>query len=64
MASGPCLFAGWLLDNQGAGLTSNLGAFAALYGSGRPYHGLSARCSSLFTRSYESLGLLSVLRAP
>ena len=37
MASGICLFAGWLLDNQGAGLTATLGAFAALYGSGRPY---------------------------
>jgi uncharacterized membrane protein YccC len=37
MASGLCLFAGWLLDNQGAGLTASIGAFAALYGSGRPY---------------------------
>jgi Fusaric acid resistance protein-like len=37
MASGLCLFAGWLADNQGAGLTASLGAFAALYGSGRPY---------------------------
>jgi uncharacterized membrane protein YccC len=37
LASGICLFAGWLLDNQGAGLTANLGAFVALYGSGRPY---------------------------
>ncbi len=37
MASGICLLAGWLLDNQAAGLTANLGAFAALYGSGRPY---------------------------
>ena len=37
MASGLCLFAGWLLDNQGAGLTASLGAFVALYGSGRPY---------------------------
>jgi uncharacterized membrane protein YccC len=37
MASGVCLLAGWLLDNQGAGLTANLGAFVALYGSGRPY---------------------------
>jgi uncharacterized membrane protein YccC len=36
-ASGICLFAGWLLDNLGAGLTASLGAFAALYGSGRPY---------------------------
>ena len=36
-ASGLCLFAGWLLDNLGAGLTASLGAFAALYGSGRPY---------------------------
>jgi hypothetical protein len=30
IASGICLFAGWLLDNQGAGLTANLGALAAL----------------------------------
>lgn len=37
MASGLCLLAGWLLDNMAAGLTANLGAFAALYGSGRPY---------------------------
>ena len=37
MASGLCLLAGWLLGNLGAGLTANLGAFAALYGSGRPY---------------------------
>ena len=37
MASGLCLLAGWLVGNLGAGLTANLGAFAALYGSGRPY---------------------------
>src|SRR6478735_7337905 len=37
MASGICLFAGWLMDDQAAGLTANLGAFVALYGSGRPY---------------------------
>jgi uncharacterized membrane protein YccC len=37
MASGLCLLAGWSLDNMAAGLTANLGAFAALYGSGRPY---------------------------
>jgi uncharacterized membrane protein YccC len=37
MASALCLFAGWSLDNLGAGLTANLGAFVALYGSGRPY---------------------------
>jgi uncharacterized membrane protein YccC len=37
MASGICLLAGWLLDDQAAGLTANLGAFVALYGSGRPY---------------------------
>src|SRR4051794_20420414 len=37
MASGICLFAGWLLDNQAAGLMANLGAFVALFGSGRPY---------------------------
>src|ERR1700748_2566986 len=37
MASGLCLLAGWLLGNLGAGLTANLGAFAALSGSGRPY---------------------------
>jgi uncharacterized membrane protein YccC len=37
MASGLCLLAGWSLGNLGAGLTANLGAFAALYGSGRPY---------------------------
>jgi uncharacterized membrane protein YccC len=28
---------GWMLDDLGAGLTANLGAFFALYGSGRPY---------------------------
>jgi uncharacterized membrane protein YccC len=37
VASGLCLFAGWALDDLGAGLTANLGAFVALYGSGRPY---------------------------
>jgi uncharacterized membrane protein YccC len=37
MASGLCLLAGWLLGNLEAGLTANLGAFAALNGSGRPY---------------------------
>jgi uncharacterized membrane protein YccC len=37
MASGLCLFAGWAMDDLGAGLTANLGAFVALYGSGRPY---------------------------
>src|SRR5258705_3643918 len=37
MASGLCLFTGWLLDNQAGGLTASLGAFAALNGSGRPY---------------------------
>jgi fusaric acid resistance family protein len=37
MASGLCLFAGWALHDLGAGLTANLGAFAALYGGGRPY---------------------------
>src|SRR5215218_1987484 len=37
MASVLCLFAGWMLDDLGAGLTANLGAFVALYGSGRPY---------------------------
>src|SRR6478735_3117065 len=38
MASGICLGAGWLLDDQAAGLMANLGAFVALFGSGRPYH--------------------------
>src|SRR3954451_15965255 len=37
VASGLCLFAGWAMDDLGAGLTANLGAFVALYGSGRPY---------------------------
>src|SRR3954452_16746180 len=37
MASGICLFAGWVLDDMGAGLTASLGAFVALYGSGRPF---------------------------
>ena len=37
MASGICLFAGWLFDDLGAGLIASLGAFVALYGSGRPY---------------------------
>jgi len=38
MASGICLLAGWVLGDLGAGLTANLGAFVALYGSGRPYN--------------------------
>jgi hypothetical protein len=38
MASGICMVAGWLLDDQAAGLMANLGAFVVLYGSGRPYH--------------------------
>ncbi|MBR0848434.1 FUSC family protein [Bradyrhizobium diazoefficiens] len=38
MASGICMVAGWLLDDQAAGLMANLGTFVALYGSGRPYH--------------------------
>jgi uncharacterized membrane protein YccC len=37
MASGICLYAGWMFDHSGAGLIANLGALAALYGSGRPY---------------------------
>src|SRR4051794_3015652 len=37
MASGICLLAGWVFGDLGAGLTANLGAFVALYGSGRPY---------------------------
>src|SRR3954452_14491173 len=37
MASGICLLAGWMFDHPEAGLIANLGAFAALYGSGRPY---------------------------
>ncbi len=37
LAMGLCAIAGWLADNQGAGLLATLGAFAALYGNGRPY---------------------------
>ena len=37
MASGICLLAGWLVDDLRAGLTANLGAFVAFYGTGRPY---------------------------
>ena len=36
-AMGICVLAGWLANDQPAGLIATLGAFAALYGSGRPY---------------------------
>ena len=37
LAMGLCVVAGWLAGDEGAGLLATLGAFAALYGSGRPY---------------------------
>lgn len=37
LAMGLCALGGWLAGDQGAGLLATLGAFAALYGSGRPY---------------------------
>ena len=37
LAMGLCVIAGWLVGDEGAGLLATLGAFAALYGSGRPY---------------------------
>ncbi|MFT4096506.1 MAG: FUSC family protein [Rhodoblastus sp.] len=37
LAMGLCAVAGWLGGDQGAGLLATLGAFTALYGSGRPY---------------------------
>ncbi|MCB1543554.1 MAG: FUSC family protein [Methylobacteriaceae bacterium] len=37
LAMGLCVGAGWLAGDEGAGLLATLGAFAALYGSGRPY---------------------------
>lgn len=36
-AMGGCALTGWLLGDQAAGLTATLGAFTALYGSGRPF---------------------------
>jgi hypothetical protein len=52
MASGLCLLAGWLLGNLGAGLTANLGAFAALYGRGRPTATAQDCWGSLFAALY------------
>ena len=37
LAMGLCAFTGWLLNAEPMGLLATLGAFAALYGSGRPY---------------------------
>lgn len=37
LAMGLCAAAGWLLGAEALGLLATLGAFAALYGSGRPY---------------------------
>lgn len=37
LAMGVCALGGWLAGDQDAGLLATLGAFAALYGSGRPY---------------------------
>lgn len=37
IAMGVCALGGWLAGDQGAGLLATLGAFAALYGGGRPY---------------------------
>ncbi len=37
LAMGACIVAGWASGNPGAGLLATLGAFSALYGSGRPY---------------------------
>ncbi|MFV0280225.1 MAG: FUSC family protein [Rhodoblastus sp.] len=42
LAMGLCATIGWLADDQGAGLLATLGAFAALYGSGRPYRNRAA----------------------
>lgn len=37
VAMGLCALAGWLAGDQAAGLIATLGAFTALYGSGRPF---------------------------
>lgn len=37
LAMGLCAFTGWLLNAEPMGLLATLGAFTALYGSGRPY---------------------------
>jgi len=42
IAMGLCVVAGWLADDQRAGLLATLGAFSALYGSGRPYRNRAA----------------------